>query len=212
MTASTHAADSKIVPGFAGLYYPEHHPASRCFHEVFQQNFRTGETGGRLHAGPMTTSSAAIGASFLAAAVVAVASAAGDARTHRLRDRNSGLLALIAVTGAGIAIAAGHEPPRWRDVALGPAIFAGPWLAAHLISPAAVGFGDVKLAAALGLYLGWLGPATAAGALLAASALFLAVSSIRRTPSAQLVPFGPALVAGAVAASGVSLLLAAAGP
>ena len=76
----------------------------------------------------------------------------------------------------------------------------------HLISPAGMGFGDVKLAAVMGLYLGWLaaGYATAfvlvlwalgIGAL-AASALGIALLAFqgknRRTP----IPFGPYLAFG----------------
>jgi leader peptidase (prepilin peptidase)/N-methyltransferase len=73
-----------------------------------------------------------------------------------------------------------------------------------LIPRSQLGFGDVKLGAVLGLYLGWLGWfAVAAGVVLApilnlplVLGLLVAGKAGRRTS----VPYGPALIAGAIAA------------
>lgn len=79
-------------------------------------------------------------------------------------------------------------------------------LVVHLIQPAGMGFGDVRLAGVIGVYLGWLGlgqvaVGLVAGFLLAAvvgAALLLAGSAGRTTK----VPFGPFMAGGAM----VSLL------
>jgi len=73
-----------------------------------------------------------------------------------------------------------------------------------LIYPAGLGWGDVKLAGLLGLYLGWLGPgALAAGLFL--GYLFAAVAGLgliatRRASRRSHLAFGPFLLAGALAA------------
>jgi leader peptidase (prepilin peptidase)/N-methyltransferase len=141
---------------------------------------------------------------FVLGGAVAIVAAIEDLRTHRLRDRHSAALAVFAVAGLVSAGAAGEAVP-WLDVVLGAAIYAGPWLAAHLISPGAIGFGDIKLSAAIDLYLGWLSPSTALGALLVSSLAFVASSAVRRRPSSLAAPFGPALVGGAITAGGLHL-------
>jgi leader peptidase (prepilin peptidase) / N-methyltransferase len=73
-----------------------------------------------------------------------------------------------------------------------------------LVYPGGMGFGDVKLAGLLGLYLGWLGWSSVwvgafAGFLLgglAGGGLLLAGRANRRTT----IPFGPAMLAGALLA------------
>jgi leader peptidase (prepilin peptidase)/N-methyltransferase len=73
-----------------------------------------------------------------------------------------------------------------------------------LIYPAGLGWGDVKLAGLLGLYLGWLGPG-ALGAGLFLGYLFAAVTGLgliatRRASRRSHLAFGPFLLAGALAA------------
>ncbi|MEY2455534.1 MAG: leader peptidase (prepilin peptidase) / N-methyltransferase, partial [Acidimicrobiaceae bacterium] len=73
----------------------------------------------------------------------------------------------------------------------------------HLISPRGMGFGDVKLALVMGLYLGWLGVTKFDAFYLVLVAVFLGclagtvfgllVSLVRRKRGA--FPFGPALAA-----------------
>jgi leader peptidase (prepilin peptidase)/N-methyltransferase len=76
-----------------------------------------------------------------------------------------------------------------------------------LVSPGALGFGDVKLAGLLGLYLGYLGAGRlalglAAGVLLGAVAA-LALLAARRAGWRTQLAYGPALLAGSVLAVGV---------
>jgi leader peptidase (prepilin peptidase)/N-methyltransferase len=74
----------------------------------------------------------------------------------------------------------------------------------HFLLPDAIGRGDVKLAGVLGLYLGWFGLSTwFAGLLL--GFVFGGVVSIgllvtRKASRKQQIPFGPFMLAGALAA------------
>ncbi len=92
----------------------------------------------------------------------------------------------------------------WR--AFGRALLAGPvLLAAYLllaVLPGAnVGGGDVVLAGVLGVYLGWLGwPAAVVGAMLPwliQAPVALGVLVLRRAGFGTMLPFGPAMLAGA---------------
>jgi leader peptidase (prepilin peptidase)/N-methyltransferase len=73
-----------------------------------------------------------------------------------------------------------------------------------LVYPAGMGFGDVKLAGVLGLYLGWLGWAeVVTGGFL--GFLFGGVGgvlliAVRRAGRKSMIPFGPYMLAGALVA------------
>ena len=111
-----------------------------------------------------------------------------------------GALVLLAVT-AGVG---GDWPDLRRAVLAGLAAF-GVLLAMALVSPSGMGMGDVKLAGLLGLYLGWLGwPVVLAGFLLgflAQAVLGLVLLAARRVGRRAQLPFGPALLAGALVAA-----------
>ena len=70
----------------------------------------------------------------------------------------------------------------------------------HLISPAGMGFGDVKLALAMGLGLGWINPVLVFGALLLSSLLGVVAGMVLRIVRKERAafPFGPALAVGTV--------------
>lgn len=102
-----------------------------------------------------------------------------------------------------IASAAGHVgwPLAWAAIGGAGAFLA--LFAVHLVQPAGMGFGDVRLAGLIGAFLGWLGLWRVAtglflGFLLGAVvgiALMVAGRAGRRTR----IPFGPFLAAGAMA-------------
>jgi leader peptidase (prepilin peptidase)/N-methyltransferase len=73
--------------------------------------------------------------------------------------------------------------------------------AIHLASPRGMGFGDVRLAALLGLFLGWIElPEVAVGlffAFLLASVVGVGLMLAKRRGRKDRVPFGPFLAAGA---------------
>ncbi|MGY1827781.1 MULTISPECIES: prepilin peptidase [unclassified Blastococcus] len=79
------------------------------------------------------------------------------------------------------------------------ALFAA-FLVLALISPSGLGMGDVKLAALLGLYLGWLGwSAVALGGaagFLVQALVVLPLLALRRIGLRSELPFGPAMLAG----------------
>ncbi|WP_018787487.1 A24 family peptidase [Micromonospora sp. CNB394] len=124
-----------------------------------------------------------------------------DVTALRLPDPLVGLVALGGGLGPAAATAATGEPRRLAVAAAGAALSFTGYALLALLPRARLGFGDVKLAAALGLPLGWLGwPALRLGLLLphvlagVAVLVLLAAGRVRRdTP----VPFGPALLGGA---------------
>ena len=80
-----------------------------------------------------------------------------------------------------------------------------------LVSPRSIGMGDAKLAALLGLYLGWLGweivlLGIAAGFVVQAVFALLLLATRRIGLKGEL-PFGPAMLLGAALAIGWSDLL-----
>ena len=108
-----------------------------------------------------------------------------------------------AVLLVGAALAEG-EPSRIRDAAIGGF---GAWFAllvVHFIQPRGMGFGDVRLSAVLGMFLGWIDlELVLLGMLLgfllgAVLGILLVVTGVRGRKDA--VPFGPFLAAGAVIA------------
>jgi leader peptidase (prepilin peptidase)/N-methyltransferase len=111
--------------------------------------------------------------------------------------------AAMAVLLGGAAVTEHTTAPLVRAVVGGATLFLG-FLALALIVPGGMGFGDVKLAGLIGTVLGFVSyPAIAVGAF---AAFFLgAVAGVllmakRRADRKSLVPFGPAMIAGALVA------------
>jgi leader peptidase (prepilin peptidase)/N-methyltransferase len=78
------------------------------------------------------------------------------------------------------------------------------YLLQAVIYPAGMGWGDVKLSGLIGLYLGWLGAAVTVEGLLAgyllAAATGIGLLVARRATRKSQLPFGPFMLAGALAA------------
>jgi leader peptidase (prepilin peptidase) / N-methyltransferase len=138
------------------------------------------------------------------AAGAAVVLGAVDLASHRLPDRVT--YPAYAVCGAALLVDAavlGSWGALVRAVAAAAVTFvlaAG----AAAISPAGLGFGDVKLLGLLGLLLGWAGwGVLLAGVflgLLTGALVSLALLATRRAGWRTALPFGPPLLAGAVLA------------
>ncbi len=133
---------------------------------------------------------------YLLAAVPGLLLALVDLRCLRLPDRLVGALAIVAGVPSAVL-----RPER-----LGTALAAGglvltAYLAIALLPGRGLGLGDVKLAAALALILGFAGwPAVIAGLVvphLINGPIALVLLLARR---ARPLPFGPALLAGALIA------------
>jgi leader peptidase (prepilin peptidase)/N-methyltransferase len=128
--------------------------------------------------------------------------AAIDWRTHRVPN----LLATLTFVPALVAVLiTGDRLHLLTSVASGALVMAVPLLLVHLVAPAAMGFGDVKLAAALGAGIGVLEPKLAVPALAAACGVTLFAAAWRRRSA---LPFAPGLVLGSAAA----LAIGATGP
>jgi leader peptidase (prepilin peptidase)/N-methyltransferase len=143
-------------------------------------------------------------AAYAWAAGAAVVLGAVDLATHRLPDRVT-YPAYAVCTAALLVDAAVHGswPALLRAVLAAAAAFGVAALVAA-VSPAGLGFGDVKLLGLLGLLLGWPGW----GVLLTGIFLGLLVGAVvsvgllvtRRAGWRTAIPFGPPLLAGAVGA------------
>lgn len=93
--------------------------------------------------------------------------------------------------------------PALRILA-GGAVLWGFYFVLRLVYPPGMGFGDVKLAGVLGMYLGYLGWAHifagTFGAFLLGGLWSLALLAARRGTLKSSIPFGPFMLAGAAAA------------
>ncbi len=91
----------------------------------------------------------------LFAALVAICAVDLERRIIPTRLVYGALVAALPLLAAA-SLAAG-EPGRFVRALLGASVAWAALLALHLIAPGAMGFGDVRLAFLLGLFLGWLG-------------------------------------------------------
>ncbi|MFK3678753.1 prepilin peptidase [Microbacterium sp. NPDC090218] len=125
-----------------------------------------------------------------------------DARTHRLPNRIVlPTLASLIVLGAVDALVAGQGGAFLRAL-LGMLILGGFYAVLRAISRAGMGGGDVKLAAVIGLVLGWHGWESlaigAASAFVLGALYALALILLRRADRATRIAFGPWMIAGAL--------------
>ena len=141
---------------------------------------------------------------FVVFAAAAALLAAVDLRHALLPNR---VLVPALVAGAilltGAALPTGDWAALLRAGIAAVSLF-GILLVLALISPRSLGMGDVKLAALLGLHLGWIGwQAVYLGVFLGfllQAVVGLALLLARRVGRRSELPFGPALLAGALAA------------
>ncbi|MFE6894812.1 prepilin peptidase [Streptomyces sp. NPDC057694] len=102
----------------------------------------------------------------------------------------------------GVAAALPAHAGSWPRAAAGGLTLSGMLFVLCLISPAAMGFGDVLLALTVGAVLGWYGwHVLFAGTFVAfaLAAVFGLLRRIRAAPERALVPLGPFLLVGALA-------------
>lgn len=125
--------------------------------------------------------------------------AAIDLAHRRLPDALT--LPAYPILGCCLAVAAWHGPSTGMGIwaVAGAVVFGGVHAATHLIRPATLGAGDVKLAGCLGGVLGAVGwPAVLVGAVVAALITWLlaALTMARGAASARpwSAPYGPGLL------------------
>ena len=147
---------------------------------------------------------------YLYLAAVAVALTMIDFDVRRLPD----VIVLPSyLVGSVLLLAATTVAGDWASAGRGLVAMAALWSLYFVLSivyPGGMGFGDVKLAGLLGLYLGWLGWSSvlvgAFAGFLLGGLVGVALLATRRATRRTAIPFGPARLAGAV------LALFAAGP
>jgi len=127
---------------------------------------------------------------------VLTAAALVDAQDRRLPNMLVGLGALPVGVAAAVAAAAGSTGVA-IGAGVGAALVSGPLLAAHLVSPTGMGFGDVKAGAVLGGAVGLVSTPSAVLALLLALAGSGLWAVVRRR---RTIALGPGMVAGALVA------------
>ncbi|WP_314223698.1 prepilin peptidase [Streptomyces zaehneri] len=138
---------------------------------------------------------------WLLLAPIAVLLATVDFAVHRLPDVVTLPLSVSALVGLGGAALLPGAGGSWRTALLGSLTLGACYLVLFLINPRGFGFGDVKLAPALGAVLGWYGwgillIGTFVGYLF--GALFgVGLILARRAGRKSAIPFGPFLLAGA---------------
>jgi leader peptidase (prepilin peptidase)/N-methyltransferase len=112
---------------------------------------------------------------------------------------SSYLVGLVLLGGA--ALLGGH-PIRLAHAVIGLAVLWALYALQHLFAPGAIGWGDVKLAGVLGLYLGWLGASAWWLGMLAGFVIggvyATGVLVTRRGSRKSEIPFGPFMLAGAI--------------
>ena len=133
-------------------------------------------------------------------AAISIALAVIDVDHHRLP--NAIVLPSYPVAGALLALPAvanGTYGPMLRAALAGFALYAF-FAVLWIVYPAGMGFGDVKLAGVLGMYLGWWGwSEVVVGAFLSfvlGGVVGLALLLTRRGTRKSEIPFGPYMLAG----------------
>jgi leader peptidase (prepilin peptidase)/N-methyltransferase len=138
---------------------------------------------------------------FLYLAAVSVALALIDLDTHRLPDKIVLPAYVVGAVLLGAAALMAGEVDRLLSAGIGLAVL---WLLYFLMAvlyPGGMGFGDVKLAGVLGLFLGWLGwgPLIVGSfsAFLLGGVFAIILLASRRVTRKGGIPFGPWMLAGA---------------
>ncbi|MEW2133283.1 A24 family peptidase [Streptomyces sp. NPDC005435] len=137
---------------------------------------------------------------WLLLAPAAVLLAAVDLRVRRLPDPLTLPLAAATLTLLALAALLPEHAGHWLTALYGALALGAGYLALHLLNPSGLGFGDVKLAPALGAALAWYGwPTLLLGtfASFTLGALYgLTLVVLRRADRKSTIPFGPFLLAG----------------
>ncbi|MET7376034.1 prepilin peptidase [Micromonospora arida] len=138
---------------------------------------------------------------FLAVAAVGLVLVRVDLACLRLPDPLVLVAGLLALGGLTTAALLSGTPGRLLGALEGAAVAGAAHVLLALLPASRLGFGDVKLAAVLGLPLGWLGwDALLAGLLLPHvlhGGLVLGLFAARKVHRNTLLPLGPALLLGA---------------
>ena len=138
----------------------------------------------------------------MALAAVAVVLVVVDVEHHRLPNRLLCPAAVAAVVLLAVAAASRHDWLAFFRAVEAAGVVYVVFFVLALISPRSLGMGDVRLAALLGAYLSFRSWPLVYLGLLAGFVLAAAVAVVllagRRATRATALPFGPALIVGAL--------------
>jgi leader peptidase (prepilin peptidase) / N-methyltransferase len=113
----------------------------------------------------------------------------------------------LTLTGFAAIVLVAFESGRGATALLGAAALSVGYLLVHLVSPTAMGAGDVKLALGLGALTGCLGADVWLLAAIGAPLLTAAIGVVARLGwSAKTVPHGPSMCAASATALGLALV------
>ena len=113
----------------------------------------------------------------------------------------------LTLTGFAAIVLVAFESGRGAAALLGAAALSVVYLLVHLVSPTAMGAGDVKLALGLGALTGCLGADVWLLAAIGAPLLTAAIGVVARLGwSAKTVPHGPSMCATSATALGLALV------
>jgi leader peptidase (prepilin peptidase) / N-methyltransferase len=122
-----------------------------------------------------------------------------DVRQRRLPNR-------LTLPGAGVILLAAAGTGRGSPALAGAAALTGVYLLVHLVTPAAMGAGDVKLAIGLGGLAGCFGFEVWFLAALAAPLLTALLGVVAMVRGVRAVPHGPSMCLATAGAAGLALL------
>lgn len=145
---------------------------------------------------------------LLGLVTVLVALALIDLATCRLPDRIVLPALCVSIVWISLDALIGGRPEQIRAALAGSGVYFVILFLAHLVSPRGMGFGDVKLAALLGLYLGAVTGSTLDAVVLVLWAMIIGfaigtvagITILIRRRANRPFPFGPFLVTGTLVA------------
>ena len=129
-----------------------------------------------------------------------------DIRCYRLPDRIVLPTLVASVALVVVESLRAGEPARIEYALAGGGLYFGFLLIVHLISPRGMGFGDVKLAAVMGLYVGWMADDYTTSVALVLWAMlvgfvvgsFVGIGLLAARRRNAAIPFGPFLAFGTI--------------
>ena len=182
------------------IRYPLVELGTALFFGLVTLQFWPGGSAGDPAASAHGVASVLVFIAFLYLAAVSVALALIDIDTHTLPNRVVLPSYVVGIALLGTAAILGSDYGALIRAVIGSSALVFAYAAMAFAYPGGMGFGDVKLAGVLGLFLGYLGwgqlVVGAFGAFLLGGAFSLGLLALRRVNRKSGIPFGPWMLAG----------------
>ena len=141
-------------------------------------------------------------AAWTAFVIIGVALSAIDFQLHRLPDALNGALYLSGIVLLSADATWHHRLGHLRSAIIASVLLSAFYWVVNLLSKGGMGMGDVKLAASIGLYTGYISALCVYVAAMASFALGslvgIAIIVLQRGTRKTAVPFGPFMIVGAL--------------